>query len=1033
MMDVTLLLSGRSPRSLRRRRGRTAGEVSAIALLFLLGWGPGSLWGQGTPDRPGPSGAPAAAASDRDPEEDVKRPDPEAEPPPQASPPSPAASEQISAIQLAGLPLNGRSYNQLATLQAGVSDPSGGSSSRGGGSGNLTVVGGRGTSNNFLLDGTNVMDSDNEVPRSAAGVQLGSDAVFEVQVLSSQYGPEYGRGSGGVLNSITRSGTPELHGTFFEYFRNSKLDARNFFDPGPDPTPFKRNQFGATVTGPLWKDRTFFMASYEGLRDRLTETVVNFFPDALSRQGILTVQSGEVIQVLAVNPRVKPYLELYPLPNSTYLGGGIGQNAAPRFLPTNENFFTVRVDHKLADRDSLFVRYTFDDAVSRSPEQNYLWSRSSESRQQYGTLVGTHIFNPRRLISFRLGYTRPVERSDSLGPEIPRSLFFSPTAPHLGSVMISSMTPLGAFPGQPDRKVANTFQFSTDTVMQKGSHAFRVGMEVHRYRWDSETSYFESGQWSFNSLEGFLQGGPQGTNLQVTLPGGDNGRNFRQTLVGMYLQDQVRVGARFQLNLGLRYEFVTVLKEKNGEEVFLPDPLRDTTIQVGPIFRHNPSLRSFAPRLGWRWAPFSGRSTVLQGGGGIYYDQIIGYTVIQRKNTAPFYNLINNPNFDASDKFPDALAGASAPGALPPDVQVMDYLRMRTPTVLRYNFSVQQPLPGQWDAEAAYVGARGNHLLRRYESNLFPAPITMPDGSLFFPDDCLERERANLTPSARCRPGAGPLNPAFGRIWKIGSDAQSFYNTMQLSLNGRPGRAFSVQARYTYSKSVDDDSDHLGFGPTQYGLRRTIDRGLSDFDIRHRVAVSYFWTLPFGQGQRGWKGKLLGAVMGGWRLGGIVSYRRGVPSTIFVSVRTTGYLASPSRPDLIAGQSNNPTQGVTAGCPGVAAGQKLGTPELYYDPCAFSLPGSGTLGNLGRNTVISPSVFNADVSLQKEFSLDARRRLQFRAEFFNLGNHPSFGRNTGGTPVVFSGNSGRRGSSAGRLSQTVTTARQLQFALRFSF
>ncbi len=273
------------------------------------------------------------------------------------------ATSLIDESQLAGLPLNGRSYSQLATLQDGVSDPSSGSASRGGGSGSLTVAGGRSTSNVFLLDGTNIMNLDNQVPRSAAGVQLGSDAVFQVRVFSAHYRAEYGRGSGGILNSITQSGTPEFHGSFFEFFRNSKLDARNFFDPGPEPTPFKRNQFGFTVTGPVVKDRTFLMGSFEGLRDRLTETNIDFFPDELARQGMITNAAGEVIQTVEVHPEAKPYLELYPLPNSRPVGRGIGENAAPQFLPTNENFFTLRVDHRISERDSFFARYTFDDAT----------------------------------------------------------------------------------------------------------------------------------------------------------------------------------------------------------------------------------------------------------------------------------------------------------------------------------------------------------------------------------------------------------------------------------------------------------------------------------------------------------------------------------------------------------------------------------------------------------------------------------------------------------------------------------------------
>lgn len=418
------------------------------------------------------------------------------------------ATSLIDESQLAGLPLNGRSYSQLATLQAGVSDPSSGSASRGGGSGSLTVAGGRSTSNVFLLDGTNIMNLDNQVPRSAAGVQLGSDAVLQVRVFSAHYGAQYGRGSGGILNSITQSGTPEFHGTFFEFFRNSKLDARNFFDPGPEPTPFKRNQFGFTVTGPIVKDRTFLMGSFEGLRDRLTETNIDFFPDALARQGIITNAAGEVIQTVEVHPEVRPYLELYPLPNAGSLGRGIGENAAPQFLPTNEFFFTLRVDHRISDGDSFFVRYTFDDATGSSTQPAFLFQTATESRQQYLTLVESHIFNPSVLNSFRFGFTRPVEAIDNVANiEVPSDLFFLPGAPGFGQLNAPGLSPLGPSPSFPETKVMNTFQFADDLLIQRGAHALKMGVQVHRYRWDVASSSYKASAWSFTSLESFIRGG----------------------------------------------------------------------------------------------------------------------------------------------------------------------------------------------------------------------------------------------------------------------------------------------------------------------------------------------------------------------------------------------------------------------------------------------------------------------------------------------------------------------------------------------
>ena len=938
-----------------------------------------------------------------------------------AEPSSIATENQISESQLVGLPLNGRSYSQLATLQSGVSDPFGGSAQRGGGSGGLTVAGGRSTSNVFLLDGTNIMNYENQVPRSAAGVQLGSDAVLQVQVFSRSYAAEYGRGSGGILNSITRSGTPEFHGTFFEFFRNSKLDARNFFDPGPEPTPFKRNQFGFTLTGPVVKDRTFFMGSFEGLRDRLAKTEIDFFPDELARQGIITDKAGKLLRTVPVAPSVKPYLALYPLPNSVPLGGGVGVNAAPLFLPTDENFFTFRVDHRVSDRNSLFFRYTFDDAGSRSGSPSVVFSTLTNSRQQYLTLVDTQIFNPRLLNSLRLGYTRPADASESLSSiEIPRSLYFLPDAPQFGWIDVPGLTAFGPFFVQPDTNIMNTFQFADDMVVQRGAHALKFGFEVHRYRLDMVSNYLTSGQWSFNSLDSFLQAGPSGTTLQVALPGSDSRRNYRQTLVGFYVQDAYRVKPRLQLNMGLRYEFATVISDKFGKTVFLRDPVRDSAIEVGRLLENNPSLRNFSPRLGIRWSPDAGGNTVLSAGFGIYYDQLLEHVVDRQKSTVPYTQIAVRPNFDSSGTFPDAVAAGAG---IPLLAQSLDR-DTTTPMVLRYNFSLQQQLPGGWRAQASYVGARGNHLFRGYEANLFPVPVTRADGSLFFPPD------------------SGPVNPAFGGINIVSSDAQSFYNSLQLSASKSLSRGISLQAGYTYSKSVDDASAPFSdSGSAQYGLLRTLDRSLSNFNIRHRLVLNYFYTFPWGSGQQWWNSGVLSHIFGGWRLGGILSFRTGIPFIPRTQVRTPGFLFAASRPDLLPGQNNNPTKGVTAGCGFdpttgkfvIEPGQELGTPELYFDPCVYKVPEEGALGNAGRNTLIAPNVFNVDVSLQREFSLDAKRRLQFRAEFFNLPNHTSFDRILGGTNTVFAGASGRPNPSAGRLHGTATTARQIQFALRFSF
>ncbi|MBI4459815.1 MAG: hypothetical protein HY648_07130 [Acidobacteria bacterium] len=422
---------------------------------------------------------------------------------------------------------------------------------------------------------------------------------------------------------------------------------------------------------------------------------------------------------------------------------------------------------------------------------------------------------------------------------------------------------------------------------------------------------------------------------------------------------------------------------------------------------------------------------MVRAGAGIYYDQILEYLAASLKDSRPYYRRAVRTNFDASGIFPRA---DLAVGGIPFHMNVLDYKTDATPTVLRYDVSVQQDLPGGANLNLSYVGARGNHLPRKFEANQIPFSETLADGTLLFPAQCdkLDRTRPASRYDSLCRPYAGPMNRAFETIGYTSLDAQSFYNSLRVVLSKRMGQQLSLQGSYTFSKSVDDaSSDTSDVG--QYGWDRIESRGLSDFHTRHRFQVNYFYTLPIGQGRSWLQSGVASHILGGWRVGGIASWRTGTPYKLGVTMNTAGYLFSPARPNLLPGRNNNPTSGVTGGCGDVAAGRQLGTRELYYDPCVFSAPVAGTLGNLGRNTVISPSVFSMDLSLQKEFSFDSKRRLQLRGEVFNLPNHTSFSPNSGGSIVVFRGASGARNSVAGRLGHTATTARQIQLALRFSF
>ena len=935
-----------------------------------------------------------------------------------------ATAGVIDQSQLVGLPMNGRSYTQLATLQAGVSDPSG--SGRQGGTGStITISGGRGQWNSFLLDGTDINDTDNQAPQSAAGGQLGADALLQVQVLSVNYGAQYGRAAGGVLNAISRSGSNDWHGTLFEFLRNSKVDARNFFDPSKPP-PFKRNQFGGTVAGPLIRDKTFFMASSEILLNRLTETLIYFVPDNEAR--------------LKAVDSVKPYVALYPRAQTPVLNNGtptgIAENRVPAVQPTNEYFFMARIDQRLGDNDALFGRYTFDDATQVFFGQPFFRS-ISESRQQYLTLTETHFFSLALLNTARFGYTRPVVGFYT-EPEIVQitpELLFLPSAPQFGSMRMPGLTNLGPNPQYPAGNVMNSYQFADDVIYSRGSHAWRWGVLAERFQWNSFDSVGKSAIWTFSSLDSFLSGGDTGTTrLDVTLPGSSSYRAFRQSLFGFYVQDDYKVRHNLTLNLGLRHEFTTMIRDKDGRTVHLLDELRDSKPEEGPLVSRNPSLRNFAPRLGLSWSPGNDSRTVIRAGFGIYYDQIIAYSVDALRNTSPFYDQVILQNIDVSKTFPralDAAAGAQATRQL----RIFEYADPKTPTVYRYHFTWERELMPGVPLQATYVGQRGNHLLRSGEINQFPFPERRPDGSLYFPPDLDSAGNPDYDP--RLGPD-NSMNPAFRSVEKTFTDAQSFYNSFVISLNPRPWKGLTISGNYTYSKSVDDASEVVG-GPSagvpSYGLDRKLNRALSSFDNRHRSSLRYFYTLPFGPGQP-WLGSgLLSHILGGWRIGGVLSLRAGQSATVQYGISTKDFLFTSLRPNWKPGYDRkNLTKGVTAGCNGVAAGRELGGPDLYFDPCAFEVPAPGTIGNASRTVMSGPGVENLDFSLQKEFSAGSERKLQFRAEFFNLPNHTNFRPpTTMGAGQVFRNASGLVSSSAGRLRSMATTPRQIQFALRLSF
>ena len=565
------------------------------------------------------------------------------------------------------LPLNGRSYDQLALLQPGViaTSPGGalGATPFTLGSGKRFSVGGqRPVSNSFLLDGTNINDQGNGTPGGAAGTNLGVDTIREFKVFTNSYKAEYGHSNGSITSAVTRSGTNSLHGTAFEYIRNSDLDARNFFDVGSTPA-FRRNQFGGVLGGPIKKDKTFFFTGYEGLRQGLGTTQIATVPTALARQGILP--TGTV----AVNPSVVPYLNLYPLPNGRDFGNGTGEFLSSPTVVTSEDNFMVRVDHQVNAKTALFGRYTFDRDSLDNPQSLPNLFLTEGSRRQYTTLQANSVLSSRAVNSFRFAFNRTRSAYQQIvSPDPGPQLAFVPGQP-IGDIQIGAITAgtsrfltiLGPASGAgPSVWAFNIFEAGDDLSYVTGRHSLKTGVDIQRMLDNYATGIALRGQYTFSTFNDFLQG--NASNLQTTSPVGvPPYYGLRQSLYAVYGQDDYAVNSRLTLNFGLRWETATDPNEVNGRDAILPSPAATATVFPHSFF--SIGKKNIEPRFGLAWRLDASGKTVLRAGGGIYHNQIFPWAYWNALSLPPFYGRlsVNNPAFpNGSAALAAALAAAVA-------------------------------------------------------------------------------------------------------------------------------------------------------------------------------------------------------------------------------------------------------------------------------------------------------------------------------------------------------------------------------------
>jgi hypothetical protein len=934
-------------------------------------------------------------------------------------------ADLVDEKKIRDLPLNGRDFIQLAMLQAGVVNSVSAPRSQIGNEGvKISIAGTRTTSTAILLDGTDIRNELNTSGGSASGSQLGVETVREFQVITGVFSAEYGRFTGGVINSVSKSGTNELHGSVFEFHRNSALDARNFFDQEEVP-PFKRNQFGFTLGGPIVKDKTFFFGSYEGFRERLQQSTVQPVPNDNMRQGLIPRQrfrgrllpctadnfgNAEAAQVgglcnVGVHPQIQPYMALYPASNGPDNGDGTARFTFPANTPTNEDYYMVKVDHQFSDSDSFFVRYTLDDGDRFVGPRLPIFGEDAIYRSQWTTLEWKRIINPVLINELRFGFTRSahdvIPRDDS-GTGDSLYLVNNVTWPRtFGEIDVEDIiVTLGPSPNQFKANVFNNFQTTDNLIYTRGRHALKFGVDWQRQQFNYVNLARANGIYNFLNLGNFLTAR---ANTFDSFVEHTTTIGVRQNLFGFYVQDDFTARPNLTLNLGLRYEFITVPTEVAGRIGNMDTPL-DPAIRQGDPYFDNPSLKNFSPRIGLAWDPFGDGKTSVRAGAGLFFDQILSNIWGSRiQQTEP--NIRAVVLFDSANpaSFPNDYA------LLPPADQVKQgpwvIYNPDQPTLAQWSLNLQRELFPNGVLLIGYSGSKGTHLGRFVNSNT-AFGVRRPDGSWSFP---VNEQR----------------NQNFGDMRSTVWDGNSFYHAMRLSFNKRYSHRHQFQISYSWSKLVDESSasgffDRGSNGDTLFSTfidDHRFDRGPSGLNITHAFTTNYTVDLP-GDNLSG----VAGHILGGWQAGGILTYASGEQITIIMTFDRAGMQAGTlavQRPDRVPGEPL-----IVTDRPDKSRG--------YVNLDALDVPRAGYLGNLGRGPIVGPGRFTADLSLVKKIPLggDANRSLQFRAEFFNIFNNVNLGRM--GTRSFTSPRGGTTGSF-GNFRGTVDTSRQIQFALKIAF
>ncbi len=983
--------------------------------------------------------------------------------PPDVQTASSTISATVDSTTVRELPLNGRDWTSLAALEPGVTSipnqvGTGFSANKGNrGFGNqLSDSGHRANENTYRVNGMSINDYSNGAPGGASGGNLGVDGIQEFSVLTSNYTAEYGRTSGAVINAITKSGTNDFHGTAFFFDRDKIFDAKNFFDDSTKPIPpFRRIQFGASGGRALVKDKTFVYGTYEGVRQ--------------NRPGSQTIHvPTDAERALAV-PAVAPYMKLWPeAPAGTPVdGNGITQtfNVA---LPSisNENYFTARVDQKISAKDNLAASYFWDSGPQSQPDPLLNATHQVFSRRQMASAEETHIFGPALVNTFRAGVSRvrgdindPVS-GDAVAKDA--TLAIAPGAagpPQIGVPgVLTTAIGLGGLNRFLHRWTSG--QFYDDAFLTRGTHSLKLGFAFERMLYNITEKLSPNGRMNnYPNLAALLNNTPN--RLNALAPGGSSAVAIRESFFAGYLQDDWRFRPNLTVNMGVRYEFATLPKDANNriQEITTlancsASPTACGPLHVDSFIASNPTSKNFEPRIGFSWDPFKNGKTAVRGGFGIFDVLPLPYEFGLNTSATFPYQVIG---FDRNG----TLGSGIDPNISFNPQAVRNRFVQQDPKradVLNWNFNIQRELAPAWTLIVGYVGSRSVHLSVAADDINLVQPMVTSAGLLV---PCIP---AKLQPGKGCGTQATgtAINPNWGGgtggagIRPVVFDGAASYGAGQAQLKKTMSHGLQGQISYTFGKCRDTSSapvtgdTYLNSIAVPLLLVKSYRVGACDFDVRQTLVGTFIWEVP------GPKSGTASYLAGGWELGTIITATTGSPFTPTIGgggdPLGTGFNGDFSMDFANLVQGCNPVQGgvkylntkcfaLPQATPDIAAqcqpfGFKTPNPSKG-DPGSAGILGTCTnlVGNAGRNSIYGPGLTTVDFSIFKNTHvprISEAFNIQFRAEFFNIMNHPNFAApnflNDSNNSIFDA--SGAPIAKAGVIGSTSTEARRIQLGLK---